>query len=90
MHHAIYAGECEHHLKDGRVGRFKPDGPLHVVHMRGRRGGASEAGKDDLPYDSERDEWSAEGLAGRLFVGLKVGDTLKWTIDDVMKGRATI
>ena len=84
MHHVIYTGESEHHLKDGRVGRFKPTGPLHVVHVRSDRGRAREDNKE-LPYNSTLESWGVEGLAARLFVGLKVGDTLKWTTEDVMK-----
>ena len=89
MHHTCYTGECEHHLKDGRVGRFKPDGPLHIVHVRAERKhgrGAHEASpEDELPFNSEREPWDTTGLSARLFVGLKVGKTLKWSIDDVMK-----
>jgi hypothetical protein len=88
MRHAIYAGECEHHLKDGRVGRFKPNGPLHVVHVRAERtrGRAAEGTpENELPFDSELEPWGTGGFAARLFVGLKVGNTLKWSIDDVMK-----
>lgn len=88
MHHTCYTGEAEHHLSDGRVGRFTPSGPLHVVHVRGksRRGRAGETVPENvLPFDSERDPWAADGLAARLIVGLKVGNESKWTIDDVMR-----
>lgn len=89
MHHVIYTGEVEHHLKDGRVGRFKPDGPMHVVHVRAERERARNAREaapeDELPFNSEREPWGTTGFSARLFVGLKVGNTLKWSIDDVMK-----
>jgi hypothetical protein len=87
MHHACYTGPCEHQMNDGSVRHFKPSGPLHVVHVRGttRRSAREASASKRLGFNSKLEPWSAEGLAGRLFVGLKVGNTLKWTLEDVMK-----
>jgi hypothetical protein len=65
-----YAGEVEHHLKDGRVLRFKPSGPM--IHV-GRR----EAEEDAVDF--------GVGFAARIFVGLNVGDTPTYTIEQVVQ-----
>ena len=75
--HPFYAGEVQHHLSDGRTRRFKPVGPMHPHKVGGkRRRGAREDSIED---------WGAAGRAARLFVGLNVGETPTYTIEQVVQ-----
>ena len=73
-----YLGEVTHHLKSGTK-RFTPEGEIFIVTATGHRVSAKERNKNPLKREG------SGGLAARLFVGLKVGDEVRWTIDDVIK-----
>jgi hypothetical protein len=75
--HPIYAGAAEHHLNDGSKRRFTPRGPMYIVPGRDSgRGRGRSAGEDVQDY--------AVGLSARLFVGLNVGQTPTYTIEQVV------
>lgn len=73
-----YLGEVTHKLKGGKTRRFRPQGHVHLVTAEGtvRREGAR-------PNPIER--LGAGGYSARIFVGLKVGQETRWTIDDVIR-----
>ena len=70
-----YTGTATHHLLDGRVRQFKPEGELH--HVR--------EGTVRRKNPVSRLSGPGEQLAARLFVGLNVGQDVVWTIDDVIR-----
>lgn len=73
-----YVGEAVHHLKSGSVRRFKPRGEMLVCMPDGRVIGAEDRKKNPV-------EKLGEGtLSARLFVGLSVGQTPRYTIKQVV------
>ena len=79
----FYSHEIQHHLSGGDVRKFTPRGPSRLVEgsARSRRRGAKEDTVDD---------WGPGGLAARLFVGLNVGETPTYSIDDVVRATKEI
>lgn len=67
----FFAGESTHAYKS-RKRRFKPHGAISVVHDA-----TSTIAKEDVS------RLSSGGLSARLFVGLNVGQSQKWSVDDV-------
>jgi hypothetical protein len=76
---SAYLGEAVHHLKSGRSLRFRPQGEILIVNAEGV-GVASTARTQTNPLE----RIGSGGYASRIFVGLSVGDTPKYTIDDVV------
>lgn len=79
--HNVHLGEVVHHLKSGRVRRFKPQGEVYGVTKRGRIAKASELSEASEKVES----LPVGGLAARIFIGLNVGEETKYTIQDVMR-----
>jgi hypothetical protein len=75
---ACYAGEAIHPLKDGRVRRFRPKGEMLVCTPDGQVFGAKDRKKNPVTRYSEG------GLSARLFVGLNVGESPKYTLRQVV------
>jgi hypothetical protein len=73
MIHNFYAGEATHTIGK-RKRRFRPQGGIRVVHSD--TDGAAEEDVSRL---------SSGGLSARLFVGLNVGQTQRWSVDDVTR-----
>jgi hypothetical protein len=79
-----YAHEVEHTFENRTVRRrFSPRGPLHVID--GSRSRSKRGAKEDSIED-----WGPGGLAARIFVGLNVGETPTYTIEDVVKATKQI
>jgi hypothetical protein len=83
--HAIYTGAAEHHLQGGRVRRFTPDGTLYVMPRTQRVGRSRRRGAED-----HVENWGEGGLAARVFVGLSVGQTPTYSVEDVVKTTESI
>jgi hypothetical protein len=81
---SAYTGEAVHHLKSGRVKRFRPTGELLLVTSEGHRRGAKERAKNPIEKLGEG------GLSARIFVGLSVGQEPRFSIDDVVKATIDI
>src|ERR1019366_1106407 len=80
------ASEIEHHLSGGTVRRFRPRGPSHLI--RGSEAAPSKR-RRGAREDSVED-WGPGGLAARVFVGLNVGETPTYTVEDVVKATKAI
>lgn len=79
-----YPGESTHHLKDGRIRRFRPKGEMFVCLPDGRTLGNKERKENPI------DRISGGGYSARIFIGLNVGDKATHTIDDVVKATIAI
>ena len=66
-----YLGEVTHKLKSG-TRRFRPTGEVRMLAPDGR------------PQNNPVERLGSGGYSARIFVGLKVGQETKWTIDDVI------
>jgi hypothetical protein len=73
----VYCGECVHVLKSGPR-RFKPVGPMMFIEGSGTSRRASEASASDVK------RLGKGSLSARLFVGLSVGNTPRYSVDDVV------
>lgn len=71
-----YLGETTYRLKTGRTRRFTPQGDVY----RCRDGRLPAAGEKDNPVE----RIAGSGLSARLFVGLNVGPTPTYTVEDVV------
>jgi hypothetical protein len=79
----VYCGECVHVLKSGPR-RFRPNGPMMLVGSSGTSRRASEVKGNPIK------QLGKGSLSARLFVGLSVGDTPKFTVDDIVKATVAI
>lgn len=77
-----YTGPAIFEWTDGRTIAFHPlhDAPLRIV---GRAGSGSRARSSIRINARQWADPSTDHVAGRLFVGLKVGTRRAWTVDDV-------
>jgi hypothetical protein len=73
-----YVGEATHHLKSGSVRRFRPKGEMLVCMPDGRMMGAEDRKRNPVEKLGECT------LSARLFVGLNVGQTPRFTIKQVV------
>ena len=86
---ACYTGPVVHNLKNGRVRRFTPKGELLVCMTDGTvqgpadRAKASAAGEDVQSYGQG-------GYSARVLIGLNVGDTPKYTIQQIVNATKEI
>ena len=67
-----YLGEAVHHLKNGRVCRFRPEGPYYF-------------GEGEYHENPIEDYGEGGVRAARLIIGLNVGRKPKWTPKQVME-----
>jgi hypothetical protein len=75
-----YLGEVTHKLKTGKTRRFRPEGEVHLVNPEGVRRSREESARAN-PVE----RLGSGGYSARIFVGLKVGQETRWTIDDVIR-----
>lgn len=76
--HNVFAGEAHFQMGRGRGMSFKPKGPVRTWDASGDE---LDARDQENPTVSRK---QGGGLAARFFVGLKVGDEVKWKEDDVI------
>jgi len=88
-----HLGETVHRLSDGRVKRFRPHGPTYIIDNKGglHKGGEAVLAPRKNPI-VERVGGTGEGtgFSARIFIGLNVGDTPTYTIDDIVKSVVAI
>jgi hypothetical protein len=72
-----HLGEVTHRLRSGKTRRFRPTGEVYVARS-GKIASAEE--RRDNPIEKQ----TGSGLAARLFVGLNVGTTATFTLEDVV------
>jgi len=74
-----YTGPATHHLKGGRTRQFRPNGEILICMPDGQMVGA-----EDRKRKNPVERYSEGGLSARLFVGLSVGQTPRYTIKQVV------
>ena len=88
-----------HTLSDGTVRRFRPVGACFIIDNKGGLHAGGEAVMPRATETRERENPIVEriggtregtGLSARIFIGLSVGDTPTYTIDDVVKATVAI
>lgn len=77
-----YTGKATHHLKGNRVRHFQPQGEMLVCMPDGQVVGAE--GRKNARSQEDVTRYSEGGLSARIFVGLSVGQTPRYTIKQVV------
>lgn len=81
--HNVYAGEAHFQQGRGRGLSFKPKGEVQSWDME--TGKEIKISKKAAERENPIERRDGTGLAARFFVGLKVGDEVKWTAEDVVE-----
>ena len=77
MIYPVHLGETLHVFRKGHSRRWKPEGPVSF-HVDPSTGHADERQRNPIEAIG-----SGDNLSARFFVGLKVGDEVRWTPKDV-------